>query len=158
MPRTQRGRRRRSGVSKPAHLPLSSAPPPPVTGSATDTAAGLSHHSQDPPPTTTTSSSLTPSLPLRPAHPGGLFSSSARANPRLGVSRASRFLVVSKDGGESRSGASRGSSLGGGQSRPEDRCRAQTRSASKTRRRVNKTVSRTGGKTTRPPAWTRNSQ
>ncbi|TKS82132.1 hypothetical protein D9C73_016241 [Collichthys lucidus] len=40
--------------------------------------------------------SLPVSLPLCPAHPGGLFSSPARANPRLGVSRASRFLVLRK--------------------------------------------------------------
>lgn len=41
---------------------------------------------------------LPPSLPpLRPAHPCGLFSCPARANPRLGVSRASRFLVLRKE-------------------------------------------------------------
>lgn len=39
-----------------------------------------------------------PSLPpLCPAYPGGLFSCPARANPRLGVSRASRFLVLRKE-------------------------------------------------------------
>lgn len=41
-------------------------------------------------------SPASPSLPRCPAHPGGLLSSPARANPWLGVSRASRFLVLRK--------------------------------------------------------------
>lgn len=43
---------------------------------------------------------MTARPPLRPAHPGGLLSQRpARANPRLGVSRASRFLVLRKKKG-----------------------------------------------------------
>ena len=63
--------------------PLSSLRPP---STATDTGAGLSHRSRTPriPPC---------ALPT----PAVFFPSPARANPRVGVSRASRFLVLRKE-------------------------------------------------------------
>ncbi|KAK2844650.1 hypothetical protein Q5P01_011309 [Channa striata] len=76
-----------TGVSKLSHLS-----PPSAFDAATDVAAGLSHHSRTP-----SVLSLPALPPLCPAHPGGLFSCPARANPRLGVSRASRFLVLRKE-------------------------------------------------------------
>lgn len=80
----------RGGGTGSPNLPTS---PPSAAHAATDTAAGLSRRSRTPP-----SSPSLPALPPRcPAHPGGLFSCPARANPRLGVSRASRFLVLRKE-------------------------------------------------------------
>lgn len=65
------------------------------------------------------------SLPLCPAHPGGLLSSPARANPRLGVSRASRFLVLRKE--ELGVGVGQRRQKTGGQSNPESRRSAERR-------------------------------
>lgn len=110
MPRGERGR---SGVSNPAHLS-----PPSAADSSTDTAAGLSRQSRTP-----LLSFL--SLPLCPAHPGGLLSSPARANPRLGVSRASRFLVLRKE--ELGVGVGQRRQKTGGQSSPESRRSAERR-------------------------------
>ncbi|KAM3613559.1 uncharacterized protein V6R79_001379 [Siganus canaliculatus] len=80
----------RSGVSKPAHLPLSL---PSLRRRHSDR-----HRYRPIAPKPDPSPSLPPS-PQCPAHPGGLFSCPARANPRLGVSRASRFLVLRKEQG-----------------------------------------------------------
>lgn len=82
---------------------------------------------------------LPPSLPLRPAHPGGLFSSPARANPRLGVSRASRFLVLRKKEQGVGVGQQRRQTRGSEQSRELAVCRERTDEKKKTPRHEEKT-------------------
>ncbi|XP_034729486.1 acidic endochitinase WIN6.2B-like [Etheostoma cragini] len=106
------------GTGSP-NLPTSLLPPPPPQRQTPLLAYRIR---VGPPPS---SLSLPHISPLCPAHPGGLFSSPVRANPRLGVSRASRFLVLRKK--ELGVGVGQRRQHTGGQSSPESRRSAETR-------------------------------